>query len=191
MDRSATGFVVRGTKRPPGLIASRRAAALRSVRFAGQPQERHQDCEGDPLELPDLRHSTSSSHRADFVLPRERPVVRVEITPLITCGLLGRGNVLAGALVLCLPPTGLSGSLHVFAFFRPTKVGMVVKLSKQSGRGEERLRRWPNYWPIIPWLCFNCTEFSSKARVMTLIGLAGYRLPQFAEALAPRIGLRA
>src|SRR5215467_2797344 len=38
--------------RLPRLEASRRAAALRGIRFAGQPYERHEGCDGGGLELP-------------------------------------------------------------------------------------------------------------------------------------------
>src|SRR6266702_7260903 len=46
----------------PRLKASRRTAALRGASFAGHPQERHQDCDGDRLELPTLGHSELLSH---------------------------------------------------------------------------------------------------------------------------------
>src|SRR6266852_5457293 len=46
----------------PRLEASRRAAARRGAGFAGHPQERHQDCDGDRLELPALSHSELLSH---------------------------------------------------------------------------------------------------------------------------------
>src|ERR1700730_14535389 len=56
----------------PRVEASRRTAALRGTSFAGHPHQRHQDCDGDRLNLPTLSHSellSRSLHQTKRGLP--------------------------------------------------------------------------------------------------------------------------